>query len=71
MSDRQEIEGRFLVEGLPVLFKLINNPTIDDVVVSEARRQATIIESGPLDDDAEHRVPRDIRDFLIRLGVDK
>ncbi len=69
MSVRNDIEGRFLVDGQPVLIKLINNPTIDDVMVTEARVQATAVERGAVDPD--RRVARDIRDFLIRLGVER
>lgn len=69
MSTRNDVEGRFLVDGKPVIIKLINNPTIDDIVVSEARVQATAIERGATSTD--RRVSRELRDFLIRLGVER
>lgn len=69
MSVRDEVEQRFIVDGKPVLIKLINNPTIDDVIVAEARVYATSIERGNVDPDRQ--VARDMRDFLIRLGVEK
>lgn len=69
MSDRHESGGRMIVGGRPVIVNLITNPLIDDVVVVEARILASEIENGPLDDD--HRVERGVRDFLIRLGVER
>lgn len=69
MSVRDEVEGRFMVDGRPVIVKLINNPTIEDVLSAEARVQATSIERGTIDPD--RRVSRELRDFLIRLGVER
>ncbi len=69
MSVRDEVETRYIVDGKPVLIKLINNPTIEDVINTEARVQATMIERGDIDPD--RRVARGLRDFLIRLGVEK
>lgn len=69
MSVRNDIEGRFLVDGKPVLIKLVNNPTIDDIMNSEARVQATGVERGSID--SSRRVSRELRDFLIRLGVER
>ncbi len=69
MTVRNDIETHFLIDGKPVLIKLINNPLIDDVVVSEARAQATAIERGTIDPD--RRVARDLRDFLVRIGVER
>lgn len=69
MSDRQETESRLIIGGRPVIIKLITNPLIDDVVVTEAKLQASLIENGPFSED--RRVDRGIRDFLIRLGVER
>jgi hypothetical protein len=52
-----------------MLFRVISNPIIDDVVITEARLLAYEIENGPLAD--ERRVERGVRDFLIRLGVER
>jgi len=68
MSVRDEIESRFNVEGKPVIIKLINNPTIDDVINTEARVQASSIESGK--ELTDRRVQRSLRDYLIRLGIE-
>ena len=69
MSDRYESGGRLIVDGRPVLVNLITNPIIDDVVIAEARILASEIENGPFDD--TRRVDRGVRDFLIRLGVER
>lgn len=69
MSSRQEVENRLIVEGRPVIVKLITNPLIDDVVIAEARILASEIENGPFTD--TRRVDRSIREFLIRLGVER
>lgn len=69
MNVRDDIQGKFIVNGRPVTVRLINNPTIDDVLISEARVHATAIERGSID--TNRRVPRDLRDFLIRLGVER
>lgn len=68
MSIRDEIETRFNIEGKPVIVKLINNPTIDDVVVTEARIFASSLETG--EDLSSRRVSRSLRDYLIRLGIE-
>lgn len=69
MSDRQEAEGRLIVNGRPVVYKVISNPLIDDVVITEAKLLASEIENGPFSED--RRVERNVRDFLIRLGVER
>lgn len=70
MSDRQEVESRLVVNGEPMVVRLISNPTVDDVVITEARVWAAEFENGPLTA-GERRVDRGIRDFLIRLGVER
>ena len=69
MSARQESQIRLVVDGRPVLYRVLSNPIIDDVVIAEARLQAFQIENGKKNED--HRVERGIRDFLIRLGVER
>ena len=70
MSNQIIITNRLVVDGKPLLVSLIQNPLIDDVLVTEARLQAVDIEnrSGT---DPDRRVGRDVRDFLIRLGVER
>jgi hypothetical protein len=69
MSIRQEVTQRLIIDGQPRIIRLIQNPTIDDVLVSEARIHAAEIEQGIQDD--TRRVPRAIRDFLIRMKVER
>jgi hypothetical protein len=68
MSVRDEVESRFNVEGSPVIIKLINNPTIDDIINTEARVQASGFETGR--DLSTRVVSRTLRDYLIRLGIE-
>lgn len=58
-----------IVEGVPFSIRLISNPTVDDVLVAEARLELSRVEGYPVPDD--HKVTRDIKDFLIRLGVER
>lgn len=69
MTVRNDIERRYIVNGRPVIVRLINNPTIDDVISTEARVQAYSLESGKVD--TTRRVSRGLRDFLIQIGVEK
>lgn len=69
MSSRNEIETKHTVEGRPVIVRLINNPTIDDIINIEARVQAASIENGR--DNSGRRVERALRDYLIRIGVER
>lgn len=70
MSKQIIITQRMIVDGKPLLVSLIQNPLIDDVLITEARLQATDIEEGN-GSNPDHRVDRDVRDFLIRLGVER
>jgi hypothetical protein len=70
MSLRRVVPQRLIVDGIPYVINLIDNPTIDDVVVTEMRVQAAIVEGRSID--VENRtVERGIKDFLIRLGVSR
>jgi hypothetical protein len=69
MSDQTAIETQLMLDGAPVTFRLINNPLIDDVLIGEMYAQATSIWRG--DDLSNHRVSRDLRDYLIRLGIER
>lgn len=69
MSTQTIIETAVTIDGAPSTVRLVNNPTIDDVLVGEMFEQATSIWRG--DDLSEHRVGRDMRDYLIRLGVER
>ncbi len=69
MSDRQVVNTRFLIAGRPVKINLIHNPLVDDLLITEAQIQAYAIEHKV--DISTRRIPRDIRDFLIRLNVER
>lgn len=56
-------------EGVPLDVSLIESPNIDDVVMSEARLQAFSIATGT--DISDHRVDRQVKEFLLRLGVER
>lgn len=70
MNSQIIITQRLVVDGKPMIVSLIQNPTIDDILVTEAQIQATTIEEQS-EVNPDRRVERDIRDFLIRLGVER
>lgn len=69
MSEQTVINTPVTIDGAPYTIRLVNNPTIDDVLIGEALAQATSIWRG--DDLSTHRVERAMRDYLIRLGVER
>lgn len=68
MSERIELTTKMVIDGRPYTIRLISHPTIEDVLVTEAKIAAFEIENGPGE---ERRVERPIRDYLIRLGVER
>ena len=69
LNNRAVAPIRLVVDGAPMLYTLIENPIIDDVVITEARLQAASLMN--LVDLSDHVVDRDIRNFLIQLGVER
>jgi hypothetical protein len=69
MSDQIVIETPLVLNDAQSTIRLINNPIIDDILVGEMYAQATSIWRG--DDLSNHRVERGIRDYLIRLGIER
>lgn len=57
-------------DGTAVEVTLIENPLIDDVLIAEAKVQAYLTYTGS-DPEPGRRVDRNLRDFLIRLGVSR
>lgn len=55
--------------GRSYTLTLIENPTVDDVIVSEMKVQAQHVAESL--DVSNRRVDRSIRDFLVRLGVER
>lgn len=69
MAIRAKAESKVVIDGKPYIVSIIDNPTIEDVVETEARIYAAeVMNNTPRED---RRVERPIRDFLIRLGVDR
>ena len=71
IANRNEVSLRLVVDGDPLLITLIQNVTIDDVLNTEARIQATSIETGDPSLVASRQVNKSILDYLIRLGVER
>lgn len=70
MANYSVIPVKVVIQGKPFIISLIENPIIDDVLITEARIQAISIYNQ--DDSADDRiVDRGIRDYLIRLGVER
>jgi hypothetical protein len=69
MADRKEILSRFVVSGELSTVRFIESPSMDDLVSAEARLQADSMDrSYSLTD---HRVDRTLRDYFVRLGVER
>jgi hypothetical protein len=68
MAFRTNVVTRVNSGGNSYSIYLIDNPTIDDVMVVEMRLYAVEVESGIT---VDRRVNRDVRDLLIRLGVER
>lgn len=66
---RQELINRMTIDGRPFIVRLVQNPLIDDVVIGEARVVAHEISSRR--EDPKRRVERPVRDYLIRLSVER
>jgi hypothetical protein len=69
MPFRTNITSKVSIDGKPYTILLVDNPTIDDVVVVEMKLRAAEMMNSQ--EDPERRVEKDVRDALIRLGVDR
>jgi hypothetical protein len=69
MATRTEDILKISVKGVPYTVTLIDYPTIDDVVGTEAKLCAMEFANSTTNDG--HRVDLAIRDILIRLGVER
>ena len=69
MPFRTEVRMKAVMQGRPYTVLLFDNPTIDDVLVVEMKIRAAELMNGEINE--ERRVGRDIRDVLIRLGVER
>jgi hypothetical protein len=69
MPFRTNINTQVTMDGKPYTILLIDNPTIDDVMVVEMKlKAAEYLTNTPQPD---RKVEKDVRDALIRLGVDR
>ena len=66
---KREVYSKVTINGQIYNIKLINNPTIDDIVETEARIYAIGRKNGQVDEN--RYVKRSIKDFLIRVGVER
>jgi hypothetical protein len=69
MPLRTDISTKAVLSGRPYTIYLVDNPTIEDVLVVEMRLYSAEVMNG--DTPSNHRVSRDVRDLLIRLGVER
>lgn len=70
MPIRTNITTKTFLNGQPYTIFLVDNPTIDDVAAVEMRLYAAEVMNGSTPDPTR-RVSRDVRDLLIRLGVER
>lgn len=69
MAAQNVVHTQLVDNGVVYNVKLIENPTIDDILVTEAKIYAHSMATGTVDE--SRRVGRDIRDFLINTGVER
>lgn len=69
MPFRTDIDTKVAIDGEPYSLVLIDNPTIDDVLVVEMKLKAAEVVNG--EPDPTRRVEREVRDVLLRLGVER
>lgn len=69
MPFRTNAATKVMLGGKPHTVFVVDYPTIDDVLVVEMKLRASELMSEPLPDG--YRVDRDIRDVLIRIGVER
>jgi hypothetical protein len=69
MSDRKEVTGTVIVDGVRYFITLMDNFTVEDVLVTEAQIQAAGIVEGKIDPD--RRVEKVVRDVLIKTGMER
>lgn len=69
MAIRSVFETKTSLPTGPARVRIINNPTIEDVLASETRTWLYSFSEGNVDD--TRRVSYDIRNYLIRQGVER
>lgn len=71
ITNRTIIPGRYIVEGQPLLINLITAPTIEDVLAVEAHLYAASLDRNDPSLTENRSVPFNVRDYLIRIGVER
>lgn len=69
MPFRTQATAKASLNGRPYTIIVVDNPTIDDVLIVEMKLRAGEIMNGT--ENTGHRVAADVRDVLIRLGVER
>lgn len=70
-AGRSVIETKVRVDGRPATVQAIRSPTIDDVVIAEGRLYLASLDRADPAISSGHRVPIEVRDYLVRLGVER
>lgn len=71
LTDRSVVRSRFLVDGEPLIIDMLRSPTIDDVLITEAHLYAASLDRDDKTLTEGREVPWEIKDYLIRLGVER
>jgi hypothetical protein len=69
MSVRQEVVNDMVIDGKRMTVRLLSHITIDDIARNEMTISAFEMEHGTVD--SSRRVNRDVRDYLILIGVER
>lgn len=69
MPFRTNVATKVALNGRPYTVFVVDYPTIDDVIVVEMKLHAAEIINNEVNEG--YRVDRDVRDVLIRLGVER
>jgi len=66
---REIIEQDMVVDGRVVRVTLINDPTIDDVLIGESQNYAYNLSSGSSEPD--RKVVRSVREIFLQFGIQR
>lgn len=69
MAIRSVFETKTYLRTGPATVRIIDNPTIEDILASETRTWLYAFSEGTVDE--SRRVSYDIRNYLIRQGVER
>jgi len=66
---RTQFKMKSVMAGRPYTVYLVDNPTIDDVLVVEMQLRAAELMNNEVNEG--HRVDREVRNAIIQLGVER